>query len=119
MRKNIAKVIKAFQAGKAIKGDSKGTCRTDGYNVWSYNMLIAKKFNDNGRDMYVLIDREYGPSKTTRMQIDAIFKELQGKNLHIVREGSILTWDFKFSNTLVYDCQTELIEAEKKRLSNY
>jgi len=30
MRKNIAKVIAAFKAGKSIKGDSKGTCSTDG-----------------------------------------------------------------------------------------
>lgn len=96
MRKNIAKVIKAFKEGRAVKGDSKGTCYTDGRNVWSYNMLIAKRFTDNyNEDMIVIIDPEYAPSTTTRSQIRALMTECPQSGL--VREGSCLTWDFKFN----------------------
>ncbi len=100
MRKNIAKVISAFKAGKTIKGDSKGTCRTDGNSIYSYSMLIAKKFlGNNGKPLYMVIAREYGPSITTKMQIDACMNELGNEGLQIVREESILTWDFKFNST--------------------
>lgn len=73
MRKNIAKVIEAFKSGKEAQGDSKRTCWTDGRNLYSYNMLIAKRFSDNfGGEMIVVIAREYGPSPTTRNQISAV-----------------------------------------------
>ena len=97
MRKNVIKVVEAFKLGKKAQGDSKRTIWTDGFNVYSYNMLIAKKFNDGGKPMYVVIDREYGPSNTTRSKIDGLQFLLRDENLHIVREHSILTWDFKFN----------------------
>ncbi len=40
MRKNIEKVIEAFNAGKAMRGDS---CSTTGNEIYSYNMLIARR----------------------------------------------------------------------------
>lgn len=68
MRKNIAKVIAAFKAGKSIKGDSKGTCWTNGEDIYSYRMKIARKWLGSVQ----VIDRDCGPSMTTRMQISAI-----------------------------------------------
>lgn len=101
MRKNIAKVITAFKAGKAVQGDSKRTCWTDGHNLYSYNMLIAKRFDwldfgkeDRPKELFVVIDRKYGPSKTTRMHIDEVLGEFP--YAQIVSENSVLTWDFKF-----------------------
>ena len=41
MSKNVAKVIKCFRNREACRGDSKGTCSTDGNVVWSYRMPIA------------------------------------------------------------------------------
>ena len=41
MRANIRKVIAAFKEHKAAKGDSKGTCWTDGATIFSYRMPIA------------------------------------------------------------------------------
>lgn len=105
--KDFQKVFKAFSEGKeAIGGkvtmsgfssalSSAPRCRTDGHNFWSYNMLIAKRFSDNfGGEMIVVIAREYGPSITTRRHIDALMSVCP--KAQIVREGSILTWDFKF-----------------------
>lgn len=95
MRNNIAKVIKAFKEGKAIKGDSRGTCQTDGRNIWSWNMLLAKRFTDNsGKERIVVIGEEYAPSITTKKQIMSIMEACP--EAVIVREGSVLTWDFKF-----------------------
>jgi len=97
MRKNIQKVIQAFKDGKAIQGDSKRTCWTDGRNLYSYNMLLAKRFDNGGTDMIVVIDESYAPSRTTKAQIRAIMGDIP--NAQIVSEGSILTWDFKFSSS--------------------
>lgn len=41
MRQNIRKVIVAFRQGKAAKGDSRGTCSTDGGTIYSYSTPIA------------------------------------------------------------------------------
>jgi hypothetical protein len=99
MRKNCIKVIEAFKLGKAAQGDSKRTIWTDGKgNIYSYNMLIAKRFKDSkGQDMIVVIDRSYAPSATTRNKVDAVMASFP--NAAIVREGSILTWDFKFNSS--------------------
>lgn len=95
MRKNVNKVVEAFKLGKAAKGDSKGTIRTDGRNIYSYDMLVAKRFSDNyGKEMYVVISDEYSPSITTTKHIRQIQSSLP--SYQNVREGSILTWDFKF-----------------------
>ena len=96
MRKNVSKVVEAFKVGKAIKGDSKGTIHTDGHNIYSYNMLIAKHFDNGGKPMYVIISDEYSPSVTTTKHIRQIQSELPH---HIVRKDSILTWDFKFNSS--------------------
>ncbi len=69
MRKNIAKVIQAFEAGGT---HTEKTCRTDGRSVWSYNMLIAFKGTGSKSDIVYVIDRTEAPSNTTRGQIDAI-----------------------------------------------
>lgn len=96
MRKNIANVIVAFKEGRAIQGDSKKTCYTDGRNLYSYGMLLAKRFTDScGKEMIVVIGEEYAPSITTKKQIRSIMAGCT--DAMIVREGSNLTWDFKFS----------------------
>lgn len=41
MRKNIAKVIRAFLDKKEASGDSKRTCWTDGDAIYSYRLPIA------------------------------------------------------------------------------
>lgn len=101
--KDFTKVFTAFCKGEQAEGGKISfagygdglKCHTDGYNFYSYKMLVAKKFTDNsGKEMYVVIDRKYGPSITTRRHIDALMSQL--KDVRIVSEGSILTWDFKF-----------------------
>ena len=72
MRKNIAKVIEAFKAGKSAQGDSKRTCWTDGEAVYSYNMIIAKRIRNCTDDRILIVQLACGPSKTTRSQIDAL-----------------------------------------------
>jgi len=73
MRKNIEKVIQLFVRGESGKGDSKGTCWTDGKAIYSYNMLIAKKALGFTSHYSVLVIRpECAPSKTTRSQVYAI-----------------------------------------------
>ena len=101
--KDFKKVFQGFidgkevTGGKVTMGGSGVRCRTDGRNFWSYNMLIAKRFSDNfGGEMIVVIAREYGPSNTTRRHIDALM--IVCPRAQIVREGSILTWDFKFNS---------------------
>lgn len=71
MRKNIAKVIAGFKEGKAVQGDSRRTCWTDGEAVFSYNMKIAKRIR-GAEDRILIVARECGPSMTTRMQISAL-----------------------------------------------
>ena len=105
--KDFQKVFDAFSEGKeamggkvSMGGGSGVRCRTDGHNFYSYDMLVAKRFHwlDFGtqeKTLYVVIDREYGPSVTTKRHIDALMSVIDGAQ--IVREGSIMTWDFKFS----------------------
>lgn len=74
MRKNIAKVLAAFDRGVAAKGDSKGTCSTDGQAIYSYSLRIAHR-DDTGR-VHVISEAEartryMGWSMTTRSQIRA------------------------------------------------
>ena len=64
MRKNIAKVLSAFALGRA---HSEATCSTNGVEVYSYALCIARKENDG--TIWVL-DR--GPSVTTNSQINAV-----------------------------------------------
>ena len=98
MRKNCIKVLEAFKVCKAAKGDSKRTIWTDGHNIYSYRMLIAKRFSDgSGGERIVIIDRSYAPSATTRNKIDAV--RAYYPNAGTVTENSVLTWDFKFSSS--------------------
>ena len=101
--KDFKKVFAAFCDGKEAEGGKISfngygdgrRCHTDGFNFYSYKMLVAKRFQDNsGKIMYVVISRDYGPSTTTRRHIDALMQSLP--QARIVREGSILTCDFKF-----------------------
>lgn len=73
MRKNIEKVIRAFEAGGT---HNEKTCRTDGRSVWSYNMPIAFKGAGSKSDIVYVIDRSEAPSVTTRGQIDAVTNSL-------------------------------------------
>jgi hypothetical protein len=101
--KDFQKVFKAFiegkeaVGGKVSMGNGSGRrCRTDGHNFYSYRMLVAKRFSDNsGKIMYVVIAEEYAPSNTTRRHVRALMNSLE--QAQIVREGSIMTWDFKFT----------------------
>ena len=71
MRKNIKKVIEAFELRRKAVGDSRKTCRTDGKNIYSYKLLIVKR-HQCGR--ISILPRSAGPSKTTRSQIDACWE---------------------------------------------
>lgn len=83
MRKNIAKVIDAFvKAGgdgdyhtklavTRFKGDSKGTCATDGDSIFSYAEVVARR-NEDG----TVWIRPYGGTATTRSHISACQAEL-------------------------------------------
>ena len=73
MRKNISKVIEAFKLRKPAKGDSKGTCSTDGNTIYSYAMPIARRDSDGSINV---IARGTAPSVTTRSQVDACQMEL-------------------------------------------
>lgn len=102
--KDFKKVFQAFSegkeaiGGKVTMGGSGHRCRAEGNSFYSYNMLVAKRFTDNsGKIMYVVIDRMYAPSNTTRRHVDALMTVLP--QAHIVDEGSILTWDFKFNSS--------------------
>lgn len=68
MRRNIEKVLKAFDAGKAAQGDTKRTCWTDGKTVYSYRMPIAWR---DELGTVVVVPYAAGPSRTTRSQIRA------------------------------------------------
>jgi len=74
MRKNIAKVIEAFKAGKAAKGDSKNTCHTDGHTIFSYRMVIAWREDDG---TIRVVPYNVGPSRTTKSHIRACQIELE------------------------------------------
>lgn len=67
MRKNIQKVIEAYKQGKAAKGDSKGTCSTDGNRIFSYSTIIAERVGDKT----VIVGGE-GISRTTTAQLRAV-----------------------------------------------
>ncbi len=66
MRKNAEKVLQAFAKGKPCNGK---TISTDGMNLYSYKMLIARTNNTNGID---LLDYSQAPSATTRSHIRAV-----------------------------------------------
>jgi len=68
MRKNIAKVIAAFERREATKGDSKNTCHTNGHTIFSYALPIATRLPDGG----IWIRPEEGQSRTTKQQIRAV-----------------------------------------------
>lgn len=70
MRKNVEKVIRAFEYGTSAVGDSKKTVWTDGQKVYSYRMLIAYR-NDVGT-IYVC-SYSSAPSNTTRSQVKALW----------------------------------------------
>jgi len=71
MRKNMEKVIACFKAGQACKGDSTGSCSTDGNRIYSYAMVIAER-KPGGK--VAVVPRETSPSKTTTSHIDACLK---------------------------------------------
>lgn len=71
MRKNILSVIEAFKAGK-VKHER--SCSTDGTNIRSYAVIIAKR-NDDGT---IWVDDTGGWSRTTTGQIRACQYELLG-----------------------------------------
>lgn len=73
MRKNIAKVIAAFQAHKSAQGDSKRSCWTTGEEIYSYSTLIARRL-DSG----LIWVHERNSTRTTNSQIDAITREFRG-----------------------------------------
>ena len=68
MRKNISKVIEAFIIEASAKGDSAGTCSTDGQIVYSYNMPIARRTVG----FIEVVHYVEGPSRTTKSQIRAL-----------------------------------------------
>lgn len=68
-RKNVEKVIAAFQRGEAVKGDAKGTISTDGTTIFSYALPIFRRNEDGALEMLVSLE---GQSATTRSQIRAI-----------------------------------------------
>jgi hypothetical protein len=64
MRKNAKVVLDAFSSGKVA---NKKTIRTNGTELFSYNMMIARK---NGNKVEI-IESSASPSKTTTIQINA------------------------------------------------
>jgi P2-related tail formation protein len=97
MRKNIAKVIDAFKRRVDAKGDSKGTCSTDGESIFSYRTEIARRL-PNG----LVWVTSYAGSQTTKMQVSAIVQSFGAYNHftgwwgydRIINQGSSLE-DFK------------------------
>ncbi len=69
MRKNIEKVIAAFRRGESAIGDSKRTCHTDGRTVYSYDMPIAERRDNN---VVWVITLYSAPTATTRLQVRAL-----------------------------------------------
>lgn len=68
MRKNIATVICAFSQSDSAVGDSKKTCSTNGEEIYSYNMLIARRKDERIQ----VIKKDRSPSRTTSMQVNAV-----------------------------------------------
>lgn len=66
MRKNAQKVLQAFAENKSCNGDS---IRTNGTEVYSYNMLIARTTPDGDIELLHYCD---APSATTRSHVRAI-----------------------------------------------
>lgn len=66
MRKNIKTVIEAFQKAKPCYGQ---TCRTDGNQIFSYDMLIAERLKDGSIE---IVNEYFSPSKTTTSHIRAV-----------------------------------------------
>jgi len=73
MRNNIKKVIAAFYLGNAAKGDSKGTCWTDGNAIYSYSTKIAERLSTG-----LVWVHERNSTRTTNSQIDAITLTFRG-----------------------------------------
>lgn len=69
MRKNLQKVVEAFQHHTAKVGDAKRTCSTDGQSIFSYRMEIARRL-PNGK--VALLEYKKAPSQTTRSQVSAL-----------------------------------------------
>jgi len=69
MRKNIANVIAAFNRRVPHR---ESTCYTDGTDIFSYALCIARR-NDDGT-IWVM---ERGPSRTTNAQISAVKSALR------------------------------------------
>lgn len=63
MRKNLSEILKAFDAGVAKSGK---TCWTNGSTVYSYQLPIVKRDNED-----LIWIRESYPSITTQTQINA------------------------------------------------
>ena len=66
MRKNIAKVIDAFRRGESARGDSKGTCWTNGESIFSYANQIVWRDPDGN-----LAFAERNSTRTTNSHISA------------------------------------------------
>ena len=75
MRKNISKVLESFLKRVPVRGDSKGTCSTDGQAVFSYAMPIAQRMPSG---VYEVIRYDKAPSATTRSQVRAVQDTLGG-----------------------------------------
>ncbi len=68
MRKNILRVLRAFEQGQAAIGDSKRTCWTDGETVYSYDMPIMQRLPNGAIE---IVSYDTGPTRTTKAQIRA------------------------------------------------
>lgn len=64
MRKNIEKVVQAFKNGRACAGN----CSTDGTEIKSYAMVIARKY----RGEIQILNRLESPSVTTTKHINQL-----------------------------------------------
>lgn len=103
--KDFKKVFQAFLEGKeavggkvSMGGGSGHRCRTDGNNLYSYNLLIAKRMTGYiSPEIIVVLSEEYAPSRTTKRHIRAVM--ILCNRAQIVRKESILTWDFKFNSS--------------------
>jgi len=69
MRKNIAKVIAAFERGVSCIGDSKRTCWTDGDTIYSYRMPIAQRMKTGAIHV---VTYDAAPTRTTKSQVHAL-----------------------------------------------
>ncbi len=82
-RKNVSSVIDAFLAGRK---HSEKTCRTDGWRIYSYALLIAARVDTQGEPAEVgapgarvlVLDKRVSPSVTTSGQINAVLAAVPG-----------------------------------------